>query len=238
MDFGAVLTNAPASRTFVIRNTGNLPLGQLAVTVSGTDYADFVASQPTGSVNGGESTTFKVTFTPATFGVRTASLFIASDDEDENPIEFELTGTGSTALQVINSHVTAAGLTGNDALPSAIPFDDGVENLLKYAFNMNLAGPDSSSLTAGTGTAGLPSVALTGSGANTMIRVEYIRHKGSGLTYTPKRSSTLEPGSFVAMGGTPVVSSANEEWERVIVEETANPATLPVSFAIVEVTIP
>lgn len=71
-----------------------------------------------------------------------------------------------------------------------------------------------------------------------MMRVEFLRRKGSGLTYTPKRSSTLAPNSFVPMGGTPVVTSIDTNWERVVVQESANPATLPQSFALVEVTIP
>ena len=122
--------------------------------------------------------------------------------------------------------------------PSASPFKDGVANLLKYAFNMNATGPDSRALIPGTGNSGLPSVGLTGTGPATMICVEFLRRKGSGLIYTPKRSSTLEPGSFVAMGGTPLVTSINDDWERVVVQEAANPATLPASFAVVEVRLP
>jgi hypothetical protein len=33
------------------------------------------------------------------------------------------------------------------------------------------------------------------------------------------------------------VTSIDANWERVVVEESANPATLPQSFAIVEVTL-
>jgi hypothetical protein len=52
------------------------------------------------------------------------------------------------------------------------------------------------------------------------------------------RSSTFAPGSFVAMSGTPVVTSIDDNWERVVVQESANPATLPKSFAMVEVRLP
>jgi hypothetical protein len=71
-----------------------------------------------------------------------------------------------------------------------------------------------------------------------MIRVEFLRRKGSGLIYTPMRSSTLALGSFVAMSATPVVNSIDANWERVVVQESANPATLPKSFALVEVRLP
>jgi trimeric autotransporter adhesin len=132
----------------------------------------------------------------------------------------------------------AAGLSENNALPTATPYNDGVKNLLKYAFNMNLSGPDSRALVSGTGNAGLPAIGLTGTGPATMIRVEFLRRKGSGLVYTAKRSSTLSPGSFVAMSGTPVVTSIDDNWERVVVQESADPATLPKSFAMVEVGLP
>lgn len=59
-----------------------------------------------------------------------------------------------------------------------------------------------------------------------MIRVEFFRRKNSGLIYTPKRSSTLAPGSFVLMTGTPVVTPSpftGDQWERVIVEEGGFP---------------
>lgn len=48
-----------------------------------------------------------------------------------------------------------AGLTGNDALPNAIPFHEVVPNLLKYAFGLNLGGPDARRMAPG-GTVGLP----------------------------------------------------------------------------------
>jgi uncharacterized repeat protein (TIGR03803 family) len=132
----------------------------------------------------------------------------------------------------------AAGLSGNNAQPLATPHNDGVANLIKYAFNMNLSGSDSRTLVSGTGNAGLPAIGLTGTGASTMLRVEFLRRKGSGLIYTPMRSSTLSPGSFVAMSGTPVVTSIDDNWERVVIQESANPATLPKSFAMVEVRLP
>jgi|GEM_PF-2091904 len=51
--------------------------------------------------------------------------------------------TGVTAREAFDGTIAAnSTLIGDDALPEAIPFDDGVENLLKYAFNMNLGGAD------------------------------------------------------------------------------------------------
>jgi hypothetical protein len=133
------------------------------------------------------------------------------------------------------SWATAAGLSGADPLPDATPFNDGVPNLLKYAFNMNAAGPDVRVLTTG-GSSGLPRIAVDTSGAEPVLQVAFLRRKGSGLIYTPQRSDTL--GNFVAMSGTQTVTSIDAQWERVTVEEPAPPATAPSSFARVRVSLP
>lgn len=72
-----------------------------------------------------------------------------------------------------------------------------MQNHLRYAFNMNLSRADVRTLVPGTGTQGLPSVTSTTSGATTTLRVEFIRRIGSGLVYTPKRSSDLSGSSWV-----------------------------------------
>ena len=122
-----------------------------------------------------------------------------------------------------------------DAEPGATPFNDGIENLLKYAFNMNATGPDVRVLMVG-GYVGLPMIALDSSGSQPVLRVEFLRRRGSGLIYIPQRSNTL--GDFVAMTGTPTVTAIDAEWERVSVEESAPPATAPNAFARVEVSLP
>ncbi len=83
-----------------------------------------------------------------------------------------------TLQDVIEPYVTwasSAGLDGAAAEPSAIPFHDGVCNLMKFAFNMNANGPDVQTLVKGTGTAGLPVFSLDQSGAQPKFTVEYLR---------------------------------------------------------------
>ena len=143
--------------------------------------------------------------------------------------------TRSESPQALIDWATAAGLSGPDSAPTAIPFNDGVENLLKYAFNMNAGGPDVRVLSAG-GSSGLPQITVDSSGAEPVLKVAFLRRKGSGLTYTPQRSDTL--GDFTAMTGTPTVTSIDAQWERVSVEEPALPATAPRAFARVQVTLP
>ena len=119
--------------------------------------------------------------------------------------------------------------------PTATPFNDGVANLLKYAFNMNASGPDVSVLTPG-GNAGLPQISVDTSGAVPVLRVAFLRRKGSGLIYTPQRSNSL--GSFVGMAGTQTVTAIDAQWERVSVEEPAPPSTAPRAFVRVQIALP
>lgn len=140
-----------------------------------------------------------------------------------------------TALAVFSTWAGNAGLSEEQAATDATPFNDGVPNLLKYAFNMNAGGPDVSVLTPG-GTSGLPQIAVDQSGEEPVLRVEFLRRKGSGLIYTPQRSDTLD--GFVPMSGNQTVTSIDAQWERVSIEETAPPIPAPNGFARVEVSLP
>jgi hypothetical protein len=147
------------------------------------------------------------------------------------------TGTATVTVHVndIGSILLQAGLSGSNAALNATPFNDGVPNLIKYAFNMNAAGPDVTVLTAG-GTAGLPQIAVDTNGAEPILRVAFLRRKGSGLIYTPQRSDSL--GTFQTMTGTQTVTSIDAQWERVTVQELSPPASITSSFARVAVRLP
>lgn len=132
--------------------------------------------------------------------------------------------------------VADAGLTGANALPSATPFKDGVSNLLKFAFNMNLAGSDTKMM-AKNATSGLPTTyPAINSGGQPVWRVEYIRRKGSYLSYTPQKS--IDMVNFSQMSGTPLVSSIDSVWERVTIDEPFDPSSTPKLFTRVLVTKP
>lgn len=112
-----------------------------------------------------------------------------------------------------------AGLTGDDAQPEAIPFDDEISNLIKYAFNMSGAAADRRNLVPGTGITGLPVVYESTNGSSPVFRFEYIRRKSSGLNYTAQTSSSLDENTWVT--ATQTITSAdtsNPEWERQIIE--------------------
>lgn len=90
-DFGS----ATATRIFTIRNTGAALLTIGAITISGTNAAEFtVTTPPSATVAVGSSTTFTITFAPTAVGVRTANISIANNDADENPYDFDIQGTG------------------------------------------------------------------------------------------------------------------------------------------------
>jgi hypothetical protein len=139
------------------------------------------------------------------------------------------------AAVTFSEWATSANLIAENAAPTAIPYHDGIKNLLKYAFNLNGGGPDLRVLPAG-GTAGLPRITLDASGVEPVLRVEFLRRKGSGITYTPQRSSSLN--GWVTMTGAEVVTSIDSQWERVNVEEATSLSTGSSLFARVQVTLP
>jgi uncharacterized repeat protein (TIGR03803 family) len=118
----------------------------------------------------------------------------------------------SLQTSLYNSVIASAGLSGQNALPAATPHGDGVTNLVKYAFNMNLRSPDLRVLGA-SGSSGLPRVTLEPSGDQKLLRVEFLRRIGSGLIYPPQHSTTLD--GFVPMTGTQTIIPIDAEWERV-----------------------
>lgn len=130
-----------------------------------------------------------------------------------------------------------AGLTGSDALPEATPFNDGIPNLLKFAFNMNLAGPDNSTLEAG-GNSGLPSAILIKETGADFWRFEYVRRRNSGLIYTPQRSNTLNNADFAPMPGASTITEIDAEWERVMIDQPLDLASEPRGFGRLRVEFP
>ncbi len=98
-EVGDVMINVPASNWFTIKNIGSsdLTLGSInAITIGGDDPGEFLLeSDPSGEViamNG--LTGFLLTFNPTTPGSKSIIVSIESDDSDENPYTFTVTGTG------------------------------------------------------------------------------------------------------------------------------------------------
>ncbi|MEK7952708.1 hypothetical protein [Luteolibacter soli] len=238
--FEPVISGTSLSCTLKIRNIGSETLLRGTPVITGPDAARFSVNftgLPTDFASGQEGT-LVVTFTAPSIATYHATLEIPSNDADESPFEVPFTATMMAAADLYPAWAAGEGLTGPAAQSTAIPFQDSVPNLLKYAFNLDGDRADTRCLIPGTGTVGLPAFRLVGSGAQAVLRVEYLRRIGSGLTYTPKASTSVSPGSFVPMVGTVTVTPVSPGWERVIMSEPRNPAITPRVFGIVEVTLP
>ncbi len=99
-DFRQVKVNgSTVYRTYTIYNTGKLDLnltGTPMVSISGVNASDFtITGQPATPIVGGGSTTFTVSFDPSDYGIRTATVSIDNNDNDENPYTFDIQGTGA-----------------------------------------------------------------------------------------------------------------------------------------------
>lgn len=92
----AKVVGSGITKTFTIRNTGNLALSGLSISRSGKQAKDFIVTAPQKTViEPGQSVKFKVTFKPRGKGTREAFIQIKSTDRDESPFDIGLTGVGS-----------------------------------------------------------------------------------------------------------------------------------------------
>jgi hypothetical protein len=129
-----------------------------------------------------------------------------------------------------------AGLTGEDALPNAAPFGDGIDNLLKFVFNMDLGGRDNGILAPG-GNSGLPNFSLKNEEGVATFELAFIRRVGSPLADIPQRGDSLD--NFAIMTGAVTITPiTGGEFERVIVSEPCDPAVIPRCLGRVLVTAP
>jgi hypothetical protein len=109
-DFGTThVVTGTVSHTFTIHNLGGDDLnltGVPKVSLSGPHAADFnVTLQPSSPVTAGGSTSFTVVFSPSDTGVRTAAISIANNDDDENPYNFAIRGSGTTEPIILNAYL-------------------------------------------------------------------------------------------------------------------------------------
>lgn len=105
-DFGQIpVASGSITRSLTIANTGGLDLILGTVSITGANAGDFtVSTAPAATVIVGGSTTLGITFDPTAAGSRTAEVRFSTNDSDETPFTFVITGTG-------NSPPTFAGMT-------------------------------------------------------------------------------------------------------------------------------
>ena len=159
VDFGSSLVSTPYSLDFTISNTGSADLTGIAVSIAGTDSADYTVTAPPGSttLTTGNSTTFTVTFNPSAAGTRTATLQIASNDPAHSTFRVSLTGNGMAAAAPLIVVEQPAG--------TALTSGSGV---VAFGTALVVAGtPKTKTFTIrNTGTADLTGIAVTIDGSN------------------------------------------------------------------------
>ncbi|HWB05333.1 MAG TPA: choice-of-anchor D domain-containing protein [Verrucomicrobiales bacterium] len=135
VDFGPALATHPVTRTFTVKNTGNIDLLIQGFTLgtAGTPR-DFTLSAPEPCLlASGASTIFPVTFIPGGAGARTARLRIASTDTLNFPYEILLAGRRAVGIDAWwLTHFGTLRREG-DAADQSDPDHDGVVNLVEYA---------------------------------------------------------------------------------------------------------
>jgi hypothetical protein len=158
---GIAVGNSIGPVSFTISNAGPGDLnltGTPKITISGTDAAMFAVNQTatTTPVAASNNTSFSVTFTPTSGGVKTAVLTIANNDTDEGTYTVNLTGEG-LVFPEINLKQGTTSITSGDS------YDIGDVNSgssgSPVTFTIENVGAGNLSLT------GTPKVALSGAHA-------------------------------------------------------------------------
>ncbi len=162
-------------------------------------------------------------------------VFVAVSGYGTNRV---MTSSPSNAAAALTNWAASQGITGTNALPTATPFNDGVSNLLKYAFNMPLVGPRSNALDSivGPGANGLPVFTVSPTGPNPSLTAKFLRRRNSGLNYVPQLGTSL--GNFTPMTGPQTVTPIDAEWELVTVVEPLGTPTPSTAFSRVSVSLP
>lgn len=99
--------------------------------------------------------------------------------------------------------------------------NDGISNLLEYAFNLDPNAANSHNLSPATNS-GLPSIAVIEDPQNgPTLQMQYLRRPNSGLTYHVQFGSTIN--DFVNTSNDPVIETLADGWERCTMTDPAGP---------------
>ncbi len=219
VDVGATPLGVPRFKTLTLTNTGTTSIRLKTNDVEQSVAGEFTAGTGTTTLPAGATTTLTVTFTPAAGGSRTATLYVWTQTGEDNAILLPIRLEGRVgALTPYEAWAASVGFTGANSGPNETYRGDGVKNLLKFAFNTVTDRPDVSVMAMG-GTGGLPRVSIA-PGSPRKIRFEYVRRKSGAITYIPQIATTLT--DFVPASATPVVTSIDSTWERVVIEQDAS----------------
>ena len=152
-DFGSVLTTGGSlTRTFTIQNTapvtGGSPLTNLAVDVTDRTMSFSLGTAPPTTLAAGATTTFTVIFNPVSNGAKTLVISIASNDPDENPYTFTVTGFGSnTAPTNLNLSATTSAENSTTSIGSLTTVDPDGADTFTYSLAAGVGSTDNAAFT-------------------------------------------------------------------------------------------
>jgi len=192
-DFGnAVIGGDTVQSTFTIENLGENQLeltGTSLVEITGTNAADFsVVTQPADFINGGESTTFTIAFSPSGLGHHGATVHIPNNDADEGGFNFYIQGNGEEPPAEREISVLGNGdeIFDGDNTPSTL---DGTDfgnaevsgDSIQHTFTIRNTGGTSLELT------GVTPIELTGANASDFVvtvQPDVLINGGQSTTFT------------------------------------------------------
>ncbi|MEO0016985.1 MAG: hypothetical protein RLZZ522_268, partial [Verrucomicrobiota bacterium] len=153
--FGTLALGASNALTFTVKNTGAGDLTGLAISKNGSHAADFtVGALGATTLAPNATTTFTVTFNPASGGSRAAAIHLASNDADENPFDIALTGIGVGIPEIALEAPLGTNLT------------DGAVSISCGTISLGSSSPALVFTVKNLGTDSLTGLALTKGGAN------------------------------------------------------------------------
>ena len=201
--------------------------GRRGFLLGGSDYADLTHVAWSWKLNpvvisGGAMRTYNIPI-GAYFTGNVSGLGLVGDDDATGTINASFSNLKlyeGDIYEVISAGFDWGSVSGPNRLALADANCNGVANLLEFAFNLSPTAPGSAqTVESGTGTQGLPTITVENATTNSALRIEYLRRKDIGLKYSPQFSSNLV--DWVEASGTPMVSTINSNWERVVVSDSA-----------------
>jgi hypothetical protein len=132
-DFGSVAQGSPAvSRTFTVRNDGTAALTLGTPTLpTGFTLTEGLSS----SLTPGASDTFTVRLDTVTAGTKAGDISFATNDNDENPFNFRITGTVNAAATNLALGKTAVASTSYPGFPASNVTDGNLSSRWSSQFS-------------------------------------------------------------------------------------------------------
>lgn len=202
---GATPPGEPAALTYRIANIGGAPLtlGNATLTATNNLASASITAQPASPLAPNTETALNLTVTPAAAGPWSATVSLTTNDADENPAVWTLSGAAESASPQPGYAAWSASFDWGsaDSAPTADPNGDGVSNLLAYALNLPPLGPRASA-------AALPALTL-----------KTTNPSGAWLDFTYRRNLAATDVVYTVLTSTDLVA-----WSPVVaVPETVDP---------------